>query len=186
MALSHITKVFAVQQARIAKLLTDPSSAPTTYGTTAPVTGTKSLKVTGTVTTVDLRGDNTVLDSDSLLTGVEVEIDYAKLSMDNLATWLGGTVTDSGTTPNQVSSWILPSPATFNYFKLEGRSMTADPVAGDFHVLFPKLKLADFPQLGLAEETYQLFNVKCHAMPPYGTPNGWMTITLNETAVPIT
>lgn len=186
MPLSHITKVFAVQQCRVAKMLTDPAAAPTTYGATMPVVGTKAVKVTGTVTTVDLRGDNTLLDSDSMLQAVLVELDFAKLSLDVVVALLGGAVVDAGTTPNQTSTYTLASPPAFNYVKLEARSMSADPVAGDFHILFPKIKLADFPQMGLAEENYQLFNLKMHAIPPNGTPAGWMTVTLNETAAVIT
>jgi hypothetical protein len=168
-------------------MLTDPAGAATTYSASStPVVGTKAVKVTGTVVSVDLRGDNTLLDTDTMLQGVALELDYAKLNLDVIAILLGGTVVDAGTTPSQTSVWTLPNPPTYNYIKLEARSMAADSVLGDFHILFPKVKLSDFPMMGLAEENYQLFNLKMKAVPPNGTPVGWMTVTLNETAVVIT
>jgi hypothetical protein len=153
----------------------------TTYGISIPLPGIKAVKVTGTVNTVDLRGDNTFLDTDSMLSAVAVELDHAKVSLDALNVMMGGVVVDSGVTPNQQSTWALLNPPPFGYFKIEARSASADPALGDFHILMAKVKLADFPTLGLVEENYQLFNLKCKAVPPIGGGN-WMSVVLNETA----
>ena len=154
------------------------------YGPSMPIPGAKAVKVTGSVTTQDLRGDNTLLDSDTMLTGVAVELDYAKLSLDLLSAMLGGTVTDSGSTPSQASTWSLPDPPVFAYWKLEARAFAVDAPNGDLHLLFPKMKLADFPQLGLAEEAYQMQALKCKAVPTLSGAQ-WLQVTLNETAIAI-
>jgi hypothetical protein len=183
-ALSHITKVFAAKQARISALLTDPAGGVCTYSASIDVPGLKNVKVSGTVATVDLRGSNTYLDSDTVLQNIMVEIDYAKLSFDVLNVMLGGTITDTGTTPNQTTVWPLGNPPTFGYFKLEARAAAVDVPTGDLHIDFAKVKLADFPQLGLVEENYQTMNLKCKAVPPIGT-SVWLTVTENETAAVI-
>lgn len=159
------------------------NTSGTTYAPSIPLPGIKAVKVTGTVNTSDLRGDNTFLDSDSMLAAVLVELDHAKLSLDVLNVMLSGSVVDAGVTPNQSSTWALPNPPTFGYFRVECRSASADPVAGDLHIVLNKVKLADYPQLGLAEENYQLFNLKCKAVPLQSTLGNWMSVVLNESAL---
>lgn len=184
-ALAHFTKVFAVQQCKISPVTTDAAGGATAYGSSVVVPGTKALKVTGTVANVDLWGDNTYLDSDTMLKSVDVELDHAKLSFDLLNAMLGGAITDAGTTPNRTTTWNLSNPPTFGYFKIEARAAGVDVTGGDLHIVLAKVKLADFPQVGLAEENYQMFNLKCKAVPPLGT-TPWLSIVENETAVTIT
>lgn len=184
MALSHVTKVYAIKAAKISPLLTDVSASAATYGTSVPLTGCKGVKVTGTVNSVDLWGDNTYLDSDSMLKSIDVELDYAKLNIDALVVMLGGVAADTGTTPNFITTWNLPNQPVFPYFKVEGQAFGTDTVGGDLHIVLAKVKLADFPQLGLAEENYQMFNIKCKAVTPIGS-SPWFSLVNEAVAVPI-
>ena len=182
MPLSHVTKVFAVTDCKVRPLLTDPASGSPTYGSPIDVPGIKSVAITGTVETKRLRGDNTLLDADSVLTEVNVAIEYAKLSLDFHAALLGGTVTDSSTTPTQTASWDLTSSSKPLPFLLEAVSATADTIGGNVGFVLWKVSLSSFPELGLAEEDYRTHSMEGAAMPLIS--NGkWLTPTLYETAV---
>lgn len=189
MALTHISKVFAVVDCKVAKLTADPAGGSPTYATSIDVPGIKSIKISGDVETKSLRGDNTLLDSDSVLTNITAEVENAKLSLDVIAMFLGQTVTDSGTTPNQIANLDIiggsfagaakPAP-----FKLTGISASADPIGGNVLMALHKCILSAFPEFGLAEEDYQTLSFKVNAMPLLA--NGkWLSPAINETAAAI-
>lgn len=162
-----------------------PSTGATVFMTTGyPLTGAKGLVYTPQMKTVDLRGDNTFLDTDSVLQSISFELTMAKINFDVIALMLGGTVTDSGTTPNQQTSWSLPDSPTFNYFRLEARCKSADPPAGDIHIILNKVKAADAPLVGFVEEDYDYPKLKLKPVPPNGT-TPWLQIVMNETALPV-
>lgn len=185
MALFHETKVFAVNDAKIYKLLTDPSGAPTTYGSAVNVPGMKSMTVTRVYNQKELRGDNQLLDAESILERITLKIAYAKLAFDAEAIITGAGVTDTGVTPNQkVTLKVLPTDQIPTW-KIDAQCIRADSPAGDVHIVGWKCKITANLDMGLAEEDYQLFGFEATAMPTIGTPLGWMDEVYNETAVAI-
>ncbi|MGQ4351987.1 phage tail protein [Streptomyces drozdowiczii] len=187
MPIQRFTKMYGIQDAKISPMLTDPASGTPTYGTPIDVPGIKTYEISGEVEVKTLRGDNKKLDSFSALTNVQVSITHAKMSLDVLAAIIGGTVTDSGTTPAQKTKWGLTgSGATFPAFKLEGVTPPngTDIIGGDVHVVMHKLTCSAFPDLGFAEEDYRIASFTADASPLISTDE-WMDVVINETAVAI-
>ncbi len=186
MALVHYSKVFAVKEMKIAKMLTDPTGAPpATYGASIPLPGAKKLAITGVVNSKFLRGDNVLLDADAVWDSLSATIDYAKFSLDAMAVFYSTAVVDSGSTPNQLATLAMKNTDTLNYWKLEARSASADPIAGDFLFSLWKCKLGSFPTTGLMEEDYQLANATVNMVPRLAD-NNWLSVVLRETAVALT
>jgi hypothetical protein len=188
MALSHVSKVYAITSAKVAKMTADIGGA--TYGTSIVVPGSKKLGTTPEIQFKELRGDNSLMDSDSVLQGLRGRLDYAKLSLDVLNTILGtAAVVDTGVTPNQVSTLSLlgnlggATPSVPNYFKLEAKSLDADVITGDVHYVFYKCRVTGF-EVGLNEEDYQTFWIE-FATQPRLVDGKWMDIVFNETAAAI-
>lgn len=181
MPISHVSKVFAVKDAKVEKLLTDPAGGTPTYAAAVDVPGIKAVTISGDVSSVELRGDNTKLDGDSTLAGVTVEFEYAKLSLDALNVFLGSTITDAGVAPNQTAMLGLRPTDQLNYFRFRAVSAAADTIGGDVLFTLHKVKLDSFPDLGLAEEDYQTFSVSGFAVPILGTGQAWLDVTLRET-----
>ncbi|MET9098297.1 phage tail protein [Streptomyces antibioticus] len=187
MPISRVTKVYAIKDAKISPLTADPAGGTATYGTAIDVPGIKSLEISGDVETKQLRGDNTLLASNSTISNIQVAVTHAKLSLDVLAAILGGEVTDSGTTPAQKSVWDLTGDgATLPPFKIEGVTPAGgvDLVGGDLHVVLHKVSLAGFPDLGFAEEDYRIASFTANAEPLLANDK-WVSIVLNETAAAI-
>jgi hypothetical protein len=183
--LSHVTKVYASRDAAMYKLLTDPAGAPTTYGSKFDVPGIKSIAITKTYEGKELRGDNQLMDTESILKSITIKIAYAKLAFD-IENILGGhAVTDSGTTPNQkVAMKVLPTD-TINFWKLEAQCVSADSVGGDVHLIAYKCKITGNLDMGMAEEDFQLFGFEASCAPTIGTPLSWIDEVANETQVAI-
>ena len=185
MALIHETKVFAASDCRISKLLTDPAGAPTTYAASVNVPGIKSLAVSRVYNQKELRGDNQLLDTEAILERITLKIAYAKLAFDAEAIITGATVTDSGTTPNQIAKLrVLPTDSIPNW-KLEASCVRADVPGSDVHIVAYKCRISANLDMGLNDEDYQLFAFEATASPTIGTPLSWMDEIYNETAAVI-
>jgi hypothetical protein len=182
-ALSHVSKEFAIKECKISKMLTDPSGAPpATWAASVPLVGAKKLTYAEKIATKYLRGDSRPLDSDSVREQGDGTFSCAKLNLDAMAVFFGTAVVDSGSTPNQLATWKTLSTDQLNYFKLEARSLSADYVAGDILVTLYKCKLTSGPTRGMMEEDYQLFDF-AFTFIPLLADNSWYQEVERETAV---
>jgi hypothetical protein len=191
MALGHTTKVFAIKECRIARLLTDPFGAPpATYAASVALPGVKKLApLAGTINNKMLHGDNRILDADGVLDSLKTAIDHAKLSLDALAVMFSTAVVDSGVTPNMLATWQFAATDTLQFFKLEARAVSADqPASGaqsDVLISLWKCKLDSFPSLGLMEEDFQVFNQGLILVPRQADAFMFQIVP-RETGVPLT
>lgn len=80
----------------------------------------------------------------------DVVITAGGLPWDALAVMLPITVTESGTTPNQIKKTKLGAGSNFPYFGAVG--VTFDDDGGDTHFAFPKLKVTEMPEWELDGE----------------------------------
>lgn len=186
MPLSHVSKVYSVSDAKIAVVTADPAGGSTTYGSLIDVPGIREVTISGDVNTVELRGDDTLLDRNSSLSTITGTVSHAKISLDVLDAIIGGTITDGGTTPAMTATYLLKNTDTIQYFKLEAKTPTggADTVTGDIHFVFHKCIVTSFPDLGHAQEDFRIVSFEFAALPL--TSNGnWLSIVANETAAAI-
>lgn len=187
MPLQHFTRVYGIKDAKIASLTADPATGSPTYGALIDVPGIKTFEISGDVEVKALRGDNVKLATNATITNIQVAVSHAKMSLDVLMAIIGGTITDSGTTPAQKSLWDLTADtATLPPFKLEGVTPPngIDIVGGDVHVVLHKLTLSAFPDLGFSEEDCRIASFTADADPLLS--NGkWISIPINETATAI-
>lgn len=190
MPLSHFSKVFAVTDAKVAKVTADNAGSATTYATSVDVPGVKTVEISGTIDGKELRGDNVLLDKDAVLREVSASVEHAKLSLDALAVFLGGSVVDAGTTPSQTSTYDIvggsTAPSKPVPFRLEGLSVSADTIGGAVKFTLHKCVLDSMPDMGLAEEDYRTSSFDIQAMPVNGTGNKWLSIVFQETATALT
>lgn len=181
MPISHITKVFAAKDAKLFPLTSDPAGGAAVYGTGIDVPGLKTVTISGDVNSVELRGDNQKLDSASSMSGISVEMEFAKLSLDILSAIFSATTVDSGTTPNQKSIWTMLGTTGFNYVGMTCQAVGADVLTGDVQFSVHKMIPSSFPEMGLEEEDYKTSSLEFEAIPLLATGK-WMGVTLNETA----
>lgn len=175
-----ITKVYAVQHCQIASVLTDVVGAACTYGEWFDVPGIKSLVFSGDMDTKQLRGDNRLIDQQSIITGLTAKFENAKLSLQNLAVMLGGSVTDrtaSATVPYTGQGWSMTSDAFPLSFGMRAVSAAGDAPGGAVAFVMSKCSLSGFPEIGAAEEDYQIVSGEVNVNPPNGT-SAWLDVVI--------
>lgn len=182
MALSHVTKVFAVKTAKIYAVTKDVAAAATTYASGIQVVGMQELMVTETWKEAYLRGDNTLLDYETTRDTIKLTIKHSKLNFDVVSILTGSTVADSGTTPNQQTKNTYATADTPGFWKLDAECVAVDGTGGDYHVIIGKAKIGGSRAFGLAEEDFEKFQFEAVAVPPLGTGSVWYQEVLNETA----
>ena len=181
-----ITKVYAVQHCQIAGVLTDVVGAACTYSEWFDVPGIKSLVLSGDMDTKQLRGDNRLIDQQSMITGLTAKFENAKLSLQNLAVMLGGTVgtrTAGATSAYAGSGWSLSSSAFPLSFGMRAISAAGDAPGGAVAFVMSKCSLSGFPEIGAAEEDYQIVSGEVNVNPPNGT-RPWLDVIIMDTYTP--
>lgn len=168
MPLAHFSKKFSIEDAKIAKITADPAGGTTTLATSIDVPGINEITVEGDITIATLFGDNVEMDSNATLGNVTATVAHAKVHLDVLAILIGGTVTDSGTTPAQLSEWLLKNTTVlFSPFQLTGRTPVngVDMIGGAGKLTIFKGVVSAFPNLGFASRDYRTagFSMRCNA-----------------------
>lgn len=165
MAQTTVTKVFAAKDCKMWPLTADPAGGSPTYGTGIDVPGIKTVAITGDINTVELRGDNGLMDVASSMSNITVALEFAKQSLDLLAAWFSAAVAATGTDPNSQAAWTLLGTTTLAYVGMTAQAVGADPIGGDVTFSVYKMMLSSFPEMGLAEEDYKTSSVEFGAAP---------------------
>lgn len=135
--------------------LADLKIAPLTAeepGTLVDVPGIRSLEVTLTTDSDELRGDGKVISVTDKGQGAEWSAEEGGFSMAAFEIITGKTATDSGTTPAQVSRIDIFSDDRRPYFFLMGQAL--DDAIGDVQVILWKAKATGNIGLSFADENY--------------------------------
>ena len=163
----------------------DPVGGTTTYGAMQNVPGIKSVTITPDLTNVELRGDNRRLDSASTLSGLTLGFEHARVSLDVLATLLGGAVADTGVTPSQIATYTRVASDSLKGFKFSAKTPaggTDAATTGDVLLTVHKCIISTY-ELGFAEEDYRIFSGEAVCSFTAGTGTRLFDLALRETAV---
>jgi hypothetical protein len=142
-------KMMELADAKMTKMLTDPAGGSPTYdATSVDIGGILKITVSPKAETKKLPGDGKTLDTYTRITEVELDCEASLLSFDAYKLLIGGSVADSGTTPNQKATWSLTSAtATPPWIKIEGQWLYAGDGLGDAHFILYKVNVLIRPRL---------------------------------------
>lgn len=154
MPLSHSTVIFDVHDCKVYALLTDAVGASPTYGAAVDIPGIANVGVDPNLVHAELKGDARIIAKKGRTDRINFKATYGKIAIDALAVILGGTVSDSGTTPNQMARMRLKSPAPLPYFKIEFKIEDVDEGLGDLHVVIYKAQMTGGTLLGTSTDSF--------------------------------
>lgn len=187
MAISRDTITYNLDDSRIFPLLTDPVGGSPTYGNGVDVAGIQGHTATLEFITAELSGDAKRLDVYSKVDKVTGSVRHAMIGMDTLAALMGGTVAETGVTPNQKVAWSLAGAMLPGYYKLESQVKYlggADVGGGaDFHMILPKVRITGF-SVEFSGDSYAQVSFDYSAI-PLQSSDELIRFEKNETAVPI-
>ncbi|MCR4398934.1 MAG: phage tail protein [Firmicutes bacterium] len=181
MPLPTASKILLLKDCRIAAL-TDDSGAEPTYGTSVDLPGIQTLELTPEMDVKTLEGDGEILDVYSKVRLVGFTWNSAKIPLDALAVLLGGTVTESGTTPNQKAVYSLGDENP-QWFKIEGQAVYVEDGLGDVHVTLYKCKCTGGAAFSLGTD-FAVLKATGQAIRA-ASNRKLLDVTFNETETPL-
>jgi len=186
MALPTVSKLLELEDVKIAPLTDDPEGGSATYGTLVDIPGIVKLGIKPVVEKKELQGDNQVMDIWTKVKAIEINFEHVKLSLDVLKIMLGGTVTATGESPNQIQTYSLTADDKPGYFKLEGRVVYVEEGLGDVHFVTYKCLADDPPSWEVSDQSGDFATVSGKATAiPRKADGKIFDIIFNESAEPI-
>jgi len=160
--------------------------AATTLATSTDYPNARTLSFSESEDYEELRGDDAIKAIVGLGPGVEWEMENGGVSIPAYKAMNGGTITTTGTTPAQVTTYNKKVTDVRPYFKAEGQSMSDS--GGDFHVVLYKCRASGSMEGELADGSFWLTSASGAALPSTLTAKVDILyeFVLNETAVAIT
>lgn len=184
MARDGIYATYGIRDAKVFPLTADPSGGSPTYGSGVDLPGIQEVSLSEEFINAELKGDDrtvAIYSKPDKLTGT---IRMAKDSYPAFLAMLGGTVTNSGSTPNEKVTYKRQGADLPGYFKLEGQATLADDnQSGDHHLVIYKAKVTGMNRtrsgedFGQVEFTYMAI--------PLDSTDDLYDLVENETAVTI-
>jgi hypothetical protein len=177
MPLTIVPLPFGIRDVKVAVL--GANDAP---GTLVDFPGARTLSFSEAESFEELRGDDGVLAVHGSGPTVDWELEGGGFSFDAVKALYGGTVTDSGTTPNQKREYVKLDTDQRPYVKIEGQAISDS--GGDFHVTLWKARATGELSGTLADQAYWLTGASGRAIAKTADRKLY-TITQNETAAAI-
>lgn len=142
MALAKKTFTLGLDDCKIYPILSDTASEYT-VGTGIDVPTVQSINIEFEVDEKELFGDEQVRDMYSKAKKVQWSIECGELDLDVQAALMGGTVTASGSSPNQQQRYGYTLGALNNYVQIAGKISYTDELndVGDLHIHILKAKV---------------------------------------------
>lgn len=138
----------------------------------------QSLTFSPTFNSAELRGDDVVKVSMGSLSGGTATISAGGYSSAAVAIMFGKTLSQSGSTPNEITTLQLNAGDVMPYFKVYG--LARDEGGGDVHVLLSKCKVTGWGGIDFSDENWFVNSVDVQCLDD-GT-NGVVKILQHETA----
>lgn len=187
MAITTVTKVYGVDDFKLFPIVQDDTEG-FECGAAIDGVGVKQVSLTFEADEKDLTGDEMTLDTIAKVKSVTVSTEVAKLNLEAMALFTGGTLT----TDTDAATLSIGSNASGNqkYFQAQFQIKTTDNEGGDLHYIVYKAKATATPING-TEDDYATFTIDCKGV--YTTFAGFngneqklVDIKLNKTAKALT
>jgi len=152
-------------------------------GTGKDVPGIISVTSEPDQETVEHRADNTTISKVITFNGLDITITVGLWDFDAIASIVGGAVSTTGTTPNQIRKIVHKStdvPADFA-LKTDAPSRSAD--GGATRLVLPRCQSGGTPNYGLTLDEYQDLELSASAIP--NAANEYIIIEQTETLLQV-
>lgn len=186
MAIQTVTKVYGVDDFKLYPITQDDTEG-FACGTAIDGVGVKQVSITFEADEKELTGDEMTLDTMAKVKSITVSTELAKLNLEAMELFTGGTLTNS----TDSATLSIGSNASGNqkYFQAQFQIKTTDNEGGDLHYIVYKAKATSTPING-TEDDYATFTIDLKGVyttyagfkAKTGTEQKLVDIVVNKTA----
>lgn len=182
MTLPKESGLLGLDDVKIFELTADDASN-LTYGSAVDVVSMQNIDLEPNYIQKPLIQDEEIEGIYQKLKAISWSFANAKVSLDVLNILEGGSVTTTGTTPNEKHTFTLTDSSEPKYFKLEGKINYSTDDIGDFHLVLYKCK-ALAVQVGYRAQNYAIVSASGISIPTVNNSKV-RDYVFNETTAPI-
>lgn len=153
------------------------------YGTMVDLPNARTLSFAEAEEFTELRGDDKLVAIRGNGAEVTWSLEGGGISLDAWAAIGGGTVLESGTTPNIVKTFSKVGGETRPYFLVEGQAISDS--GGDFHAKIYRCRATDDMEAEMGDGEFMLSNAGGRALPDPNNADALYDFIHNETATDI-
>jgi hypothetical protein len=176
MALTTIPLPFGLRDIKVSPLTGE------TPGTAVDFPNARTLQFTETESFEELRGDDGLQAVHGNGASVNWTLEGGGFSFEAVKTMYGGTITETGTTPNQKKTFNKKSTDQRSYFRVEGQAISDS--GGDVHVILYRAKATGDLTGTLGDGAFWLTGATGQAL-PQDSDDSVYDFVQNETATAI-
>jgi hypothetical protein len=171
---------------RDTKITPFTTPAATALGTGGDYPNARSLSFAEAEDFAELRGDDKLVALRGLGGSVDWDMEHGGITVPAYKNMNGGTVTTTGVTPSQKTTYAKKVTDSRPYFYAEGQSMSDN--GGDFHVILYKAKASGNFAGELTDGNFWLTSASGRSLPStvVASADALYDFVLNETAAAIT
>lgn len=178
MALTNTPLPFGLRDVKIA-----PFAAGTeTPGTAVDLPNSRTFSFSEAEDFEELRGDDGLVAVHGMGPAIDWELESGGVPFEAVAAMFGGTVTETGVTPNQRKTYGKTRTDQRPYFQVEGQAISDS--GGDFHVVLYKCRATGEFSGELSDGSFWLTGTSGRAMPRESDGNLYQLVQ-NETETAI-
>lgn len=163
-----------------------PVSGAGVVGTAVDLPNARTLSFSEAEEFEELEGDDKIVAVRGQGASIEWELEAGGISIEAYAVINGGTVANTGSTPNQVKTYIKKATDARPDFKIEGQALSES--GGDFHVIIWRAKATEGVEGELSSGEFFLTAASGQGLPSKttGQIDDLYKFTQNETTTAIT
>ena len=163
--------------------ITNPATEA--LGTAMDLPASRTMSFTETEDYEELRGDDKVITARGMGASVDWELEAGGISLDCYAAIAGGTLTTTGTTPNQVKKVAKKATDARPFFRAEGQALSDS--GGDVHVVLYRCRATGDIEGEFSDGSFYLTTCSGQAFPSQAvaTVDALYDIIYNETITAI-
>lgn len=152
-AIDHDSIVYDVHDCKVYPLTADSGASPT-YGTGVDVPGIFAVTFNPNFVSSELKSDARIIDRRSRVDSFNFSATYSKLSLDVLDVVLETTLTDVGSTPNQIGRAVIEGGNEPPYFGIVVQLEDTDIDIGAIRLVVYKAKITGGTLVTSQSDTY--------------------------------
>lgn len=187
MSISKQSITYNLDDGKIFPLLSDDTGGSPSYAAGIDLPGVRNHTAEAQVLTAESKGDAKILDVYSKIEKFSGRVDQAKIDFDAFATMMGGSVAETGASPNERKSFALKGANVPGYFKMETQIKYVGGeevgLGADFHVILHKVKITGL-SVEWSNESHVSVSFDYSAI-PLNSNDELVEFVKNETAVAI-
>lgn len=134
-------------------------------GSAKDVPGARRVEISAQIEEAEHRGDNSILAVAASISSFDLTIEVGQMNLEAIAALAGGTVTSTGTTPNQSRTLTRKSTDVIADYQIKAATPSKTADGGSAVLVLPRCQWVGGPSYAMADNEFPVIEISARAIP---------------------